>query len=110
MATPFSQIVGAMVQTGATLEQALETCHKLGGAMGTIGFAASACQMPGAPKPLFTVPQGMLELGLGVHGEKGAATIKVRRLKHLAIMVLIMTVLLYWPTSSCLSQPVTICF
>ncbi|XP_047488459.1 triokinase/FMN cyclase-like isoform X1 [Penaeus chinensis] len=70
------KIVGAMVQAGATLDQALETCHKLGSAMGTIGFAASACQMPGAPKPLFTVPQGMLELGLGVHGEKGAATIK----------------------------------
>ncbi|XP_063602874.1 triokinase/FMN cyclase-like [Penaeus indicus] len=70
------KIVGAMVQAGATLDQALETCHKLGSAMGTIGFAASACQMPGAPKPHFTVPQGMLELGLGVHGEKGAATIK----------------------------------
>lgn len=78
------QIVGAMVQAGATLEQALEACHKLGSAVGTIGFAASACQMPGAPKPLFTVPQGMLELGLGVHGEKGAATIKVRCLKTFA--------------------------
>ncbi|XP_042889906.1 triokinase/FMN cyclase-like [Penaeus japonicus] len=70
------KIVGAMAQSGATLEQALETCHKLGSAMGTIGFAASGCQLPGAPKPLFTVPEGMLELGLGVHGEKGAATIK----------------------------------
>lgn len=70
------KIVGAMAEAGASLDEALATCRSLGDSMGTIGVAASGCTLPGASSPLFSVPQGMLELGLGVHGEAGAKTIK----------------------------------
>lgn len=72
-----SQIVGALVERGGSLAEALDTCRKLGEATGTIGVAASGCTLPGASAPLFTVARGHLELGLGVHGETGAATIPV---------------------------------
>nr|XP_045608352.1 triokinase/FMN cyclase-like [Procambarus clarkii]XP_045608353.1 triokinase/FMN cyclase-like [Procambarus clarkii]XP_045608354.1 triokinase/FMN cyclase-like [Procambarus clarkii] len=70
------KIVGALAEGGASLEEALSVSRKLGEAIGTIGVAASGCTLPGAASPLFTVPAGVLELGLGVHGESGAATIK----------------------------------
>jgi dihydroxyacetone kinase len=39
----------------------------------TLGVAFDGCTMPGATKPLFTVPAGMMGLGLGIHGEPGVA-------------------------------------
>lgn len=69
------KIVGALAERGGTLSEALDTCKRLGEALGTIGVAAGGCTLPGASAPLFTVPAGQLELGLGVHGEAGAATI-----------------------------------
>jgi dihydroxyacetone kinase len=37
----------------------------------TLGVAFDGCTMPGAREPLFTVPDGMMGLGLGIHGEPG---------------------------------------
>lgn len=65
------------MERGGTLAEAVDTCKRLGEATGTIGVAATGCTLPGASVPLFTVPQGQLELGLGVHGETGAATMQV---------------------------------
>ncbi|XP_068231192.1 triokinase/FMN cyclase-like [Palaemon carinicauda] len=76
------KIVGAMAEAGASLEEALTACRKIGGSIGTIGVAASGCTLPGAQSPLFSVPQGKLELGLGVHGEAGAKTIKAGSAKE----------------------------
>lgn len=39
----------------------------------TLGVAFDGCTMPGSSKPLFTVPDGMMGLGLGIHGEPGVA-------------------------------------
>ncbi|XP_063872289.1 triokinase/FMN cyclase-like [Scylla paramamosain] len=69
------KIVGALVAQGGSLAEALDTCRRISEATGTIGVAASGCTLPGGTAPLFTVGAGQLELGLGVHGEAGAATI-----------------------------------
>ena len=39
----------------------------------TLGVAFDGCTLPGADKPLFTVPEGHMGLGLGIHGEPGIA-------------------------------------
>ena len=39
----------------------------------TLGVAFDGCTMPGAKEPLFTVPEGTMGLGLGIHGEPGVA-------------------------------------
>jgi dihydroxyacetone kinase len=39
----------------------------------TLGVAFAGCTMPGADHPLFTVPEGKMGLGLGIHGEPGVA-------------------------------------
>jgi len=36
-----------------------------------MGVAFSGCTLPGAEAPLFTVPEGRMAIGLGIHGEPG---------------------------------------
>lgn len=40
----------------------------------TLGVAFDGCTLPGASTPLFTVEEGKMGLGLGIHGEPGVAT------------------------------------
>ncbi|MCW2488952.1 dihydroxyacetone kinase subunit DhaK, partial [Candidatus Symbiopectobacterium sp. NZEC127] len=37
----------------------------------SFGVAFSGCTLPGADHPLFTVPEGMMGVGMGIHGEPG---------------------------------------
>lgn len=37
----------------------------------SFGVAFSGCTLPGAPEPLFAVPEGRMAVGLGIHGEPG---------------------------------------
>ena len=40
----------------------------------TLGVAFDGCTMPGAHDPLFTVNDGTMDLGLGIHGEPGVSS------------------------------------
>jgi dihydroxyacetone kinase len=37
----------------------------------SMGVAFTGCTLPGADEPLFTVPEGRMAIGLGIHGEPG---------------------------------------
>lgn len=37
----------------------------------SLGVAFSGCTLPGADAPLFTVPDGQMAIGMGIHGEPG---------------------------------------
>ncbi|QHC65370.1 DAK2 domain-containing protein [Rathayibacter sp. VKM Ac-2759] len=37
----------------------------------SLGVAFTGCTLPGAEEPLFTVPEGRMAVGLGIHGEPG---------------------------------------
>jgi dihydroxyacetone kinase len=37
----------------------------------TLGVAFTGCTLPGADTPLFTVPEGRMAVGMGIHGEPG---------------------------------------
>ncbi|XP_076041718.1 triokinase/FMN cyclase-like isoform X2 [Oratosquilla oratoria] len=69
------KIAGAMAYNGASLEDILATCEEVAHAYGTLGVAASGCIIPGREEPLFEVDKGILEMGLGLHGEAGCLSI-----------------------------------
>lgn len=50
----------------------------------TLGVAFAGCTFPGASEPLFTVPAGKVELGLGIHGESGVRTVDAMPAAELA--------------------------
>jgi len=37
----------------------------------SFGVALSSCTPPAAGKPMFDLPEGEVELGIGIHGEPG---------------------------------------
>lgn len=63
--------LGAAAADGLDLDEVERVGRAANAATRTLGVAFSGCTMPGADAPLFTVPEGMLGLGLGIHGEPG---------------------------------------
>ncbi|MGZ0018562.1 dihydroxyacetone kinase family protein [Nitrosomonas sp. wSCUT-2] len=53
----------------------------------TLGVAFSGCTLPGAAKPLFEVAPGVMEVGMGIHGEPGLDRIKTPSADGLAEML-----------------------
>ena len=65
------KILGAAAAAGLDIDGVERAGRAANAATRTIGVAFSGCTMPGAERPLFTVPEGQLGLGLGIHGEPG---------------------------------------
>jgi len=65
------KVLGAAAAAGLDLDGVERAGRAANAATRTIGVAFSGCTMPGAGRPLFTVPEGQLGLGLGIHGEPG---------------------------------------
>ncbi|WP_134730649.1 dihydroxyacetone kinase family protein [Amycolatopsis nivea] len=65
------KILGAAAEEGLDLDEVVRAGRKANAATRTIGTAFSGCTFPGSDTPLFTVPDGQMGLGLGIHGEPG---------------------------------------
>lgn len=65
------KIVGAAIEAGADLGQAERIAWKANDATRSYGVAFDGCTLPGAEQPLFHVEEGMMAVGLGIHGEPG---------------------------------------
>jgi len=63
----------AAAEAGADLNEVERTARHANDNTRTLGVAFDGCTMPGAKEPLFTVPEGKMGLGLGIHGEPGVA-------------------------------------
>ncbi|MFC2625075.1 MAG: dihydroxyacetone kinase family protein [Propionibacterium acidifaciens] len=68
------KVAGAAAAAGRDLDAVVEATRRANAATRTLGIAFDAPTLPGAPEPLFTVPEGHYELGLGVHGEPGLSS------------------------------------
>lgn len=65
------KIAGAAAADGATLAQVAQAARDAAAALGTMGVALTPCTVPAAGKPGFTLGEGEIEWGLGIHGEAG---------------------------------------
>ncbi|WP_197383165.1 D-erythrulose 4-kinase [Mycolicibacterium mengxianglii] len=63
----------AAAEDGLDLAGVIRVADAANAATRTLGVAFDGCTMPGADHPLFTVPEGHMGLGLGIHGEPGVA-------------------------------------
>jgi len=68
------KIAGAAAAAGYDLDGVVEATRRANAATKTLGIAFDAPTLPGAAEPLFTVPEGHYELGLGIHGEPGLSS------------------------------------
>lgn len=65
------KVMGAAAEAGLDLDTVVRLGRKANRLTKTIGTAFSGCTFPGADQPLFSLPEGQMGLGLGIHGEPG---------------------------------------
>lgn len=56
---------------GFDLDTVAEIAERANENTRSFGIAFSGCTLPGAEEPLFTVPDGQMAIGMGIHGEPG---------------------------------------
>jgi phosphoenolpyruvate---glycerone phosphotransferase subunit DhaK len=62
---------GAAAERGLPLAEVERVAIKANAATRSMGVALSACEVPGSGRPTFDLPDGEMEIGMGVHGEPG---------------------------------------
>ncbi len=65
------KVMGAAAERGDSLADVVRLGRKANDRTRTIGSAFAGCTFPGAESPLFSLPDGQMGLGLGIHGEPG---------------------------------------
>ncbi|MEL4356864.1 MULTISPECIES: dihydroxyacetone kinase subunit DhaL [unclassified Luteococcus] len=68
---PTFKITGAACEAGLDIDEVERVFTKANEATCSYGVAFAGCTLPGADHPLFTVPDGRMGIGLGIHGEAG---------------------------------------
>ncbi|MDR5740586.1 MULTISPECIES: dihydroxyacetone kinase subunit DhaK [unclassified Caballeronia] len=62
---------GAAAERGDSLDEVARICAKANANCRTMGVGLSPTILPAAGKPTFTLPDGEMEIGIGIHGEPG---------------------------------------
>ncbi|BBF99280.1 MULTISPECIES: dihydroxyacetone kinase family protein [Pseudonocardia] len=78
------KVMGAAAARGHDIDEVERLGRAANAATRTLGVAFSGCTMPGEDEPLFTVPDGHLGLGLGIHGEPGIRDVPMLPARELA--------------------------
>jgi len=65
------KVAGAAAEQGRSLDDVTAVATRANDRTRSFGVAFSGCSLPGADEPLFTVPEGRMAIGMGIHGERG---------------------------------------
>ncbi|PRY66940.1 homodimeric dihydroxyacetone kinase [Glaciihabitans tibetensis] len=61
----------AAAEAGYSLDDVVGVAQRANERTRSFGVAFSGCTLPGAGAPLFSVPEGRMAVGMGIHGEPG---------------------------------------
>jgi dihydroxyacetone kinase len=78
------KMAAAAAEDGANLDEVERVMRAANAATYSFGVAFDGCTLPGADKPLFTVDEGHMDFGLGIHGEPGITSAPWMSAKDLA--------------------------
>ncbi len=73
------KIVGAGADEGRDLAAVAALARKVNANGRSMGVALTSCTVPTAGKPTFDLPDGQMEVGIGIHGEPGRRRAWCRR-------------------------------
>jgi dihydroxyacetone kinase-like protein len=65
------KIAGAAAEGGADLGKVTDLVKRVNARSRSFGVALSSCVPPASGKVIFDLPEGQIELGIGIHGEPG---------------------------------------
>ncbi len=78
------KIAGAAAEAGYDLDAVERVARAANDRTRSLGVAFGGCTLPGADEPLFTVPDGRMAVGLGIHGEPGIDEVAIPTAAELA--------------------------
>jgi ATP-dependent dihydroxyacetone kinase len=81
------KIAGAMAEQGGNLDAVTTAANDVIDGVISIGMSLDTCTVPGSPKE-DRIPDGMAELGLGIHGEAGVEQVQFKG-AHQAIEMMV---------------------
>lgn len=82
------KIAGARAEAGGTLEEVAELAQRTADNVRSFGVSLSSCILPAVGAPGFTIEEGQMELGMGIHGEPGIEQTAMKQASEIAeIMV-----------------------
>ena len=82
------KIAGALAAQGADLATVAAVAREVADSLATMGVALDSCTIPAVGKPSFELAENEVELGLGIHGEKGMSRISSRTADELVAILL----------------------
>jgi dihydroxyacetone kinase-like protein len=65
------KIAGAAAERGDALDTVVGIVRQVNARARSFGIALSSCIPPASGKPIFDLPEGEMEVGIGIHGEPG---------------------------------------
>ncbi|WP_415854798.1 dihydroxyacetone kinase family protein [Sinomonas sp. G460-2] len=65
------KVAGAAADEGRILDEVVDVASRANSRTRSFGIAFSGCTLPGSAEPLFTIPEGKMAVGMGIHGEPG---------------------------------------
>ena len=81
------KIAGAAAEQGRPLDQVAAVARKVNQQGRSMGVALSSCTVPAAGRPTFDLPEGEMELGVGIHGEPGRRRLPIAPAREVAQML-----------------------
>jgi dihydroxyacetone kinase-like protein len=69
------KMAGAAAEQGATLNECKNIAERANTNTASMGVALSSCTIPALGKPTFDIAETEMEMGVGIHGERGHATL-----------------------------------
>ena len=78
-------IAGAAAERGDSIDEVERLAAHANSRTRSHGVAFAGCTLPGADHPLFEVPEGVMSIGLGIHGEPGVRDVLLQTAAELAV-------------------------
>ncbi|SSC22605.1 dihydroxyacetone kinase subunit DhaK, partial [Klenkia terrae] len=81
------KIVGAAAEEGRPLAAVADLARRIDDSGRSMGMALTSCTVPAAGKPTFELPEGEMEIGIGIHGEPGRRRVPIAPARDVAAML-----------------------
>jgi phosphoenolpyruvate---glycerone phosphotransferase subunit DhaK len=81
------KIVGAAAEAGHGLKALKKLGEDVNARIVTYGVALSSCRIPGVAHPIYELDPGSMEIGVGIHGERGRQRVKMGGLSDTAALL-----------------------
>ena len=78
------KVAGAKADQGGSLAEVVAVTEKALANIRTMGVALSPCTVPAAGQPTFTIGEDEMEIGMGIHGERGMKREKLKSADEIA--------------------------